>query len=164
MATFRFRLQPLLDLKNKAKEDAEKALKDRKNELAAEQQKLEDARRREQELIALRLKLRREVMAVGDGQSVNATEVRRRVEYVKALGFQIDTAKEAVYAQQLAVTEAEEKVKQAQAHVLECNREVDVLTKYRKKLEERFQREEEQKEALELDEIGNVLYSTRRRP
>jgi flagellar biosynthesis chaperone FliJ len=160
---FRFRLQPLLDQKTEAKEAAEKALVERQQELTAEKVKLEDARRREQELIALKLKLRREIMISGTGKSLSGNEVRQRVEFIKALGFQVDTAKEAVNAQQAAVTEAEDKVKTARAHVVDCTREVDILTKYRKKLEERFRREAEQKEALELDEIGNMLFTSRRR-
>lgn len=162
MPVFRFRVQPLLDQKIEAKEEAEKALVERQKELAAEKGKLEEARRKERDLIDLRLRLRRQVMS-NAGHPLSGDEVRRRVEYIKDLALQADAAKEAVYSQQLVVTEADEKVKAAREHLAECTREVDILTKYRKKLEERFLRDAEQKEALELDEIGNMLYTSRRR-
>ena len=97
------------------------------------------------------------------GGSIAGTEIKRRVEYIKFLGQEADTAREAVYAQQLVVTEAENKLKAARQHLTECTRDVDVLNKYREKQEKRFLRAAEQKEALELDEIGNMLYTNRRR-
>jgi hypothetical protein len=55
-------------------------------------------------------------------------------------------------------------VQDAKGRVEEARREAEVLAKHRKKQEERFLREAQAKEDLELDEIGNVLYSTRQRP
>jgi len=162
MPAFRYRLQPLLDRKSELKEEAEKALVERQKEVAAEKDKLEAARRKQQDLIDLRLTRRREIMST-TGQPLNGDELRRRVEYIHALALEVDSAKEAVYAQQQVVSEAEQKLKAARDHLTDCTREVDILTKYRKKLEERFLRDAEQKEALELDEIGNMLFTSRRR-
>ena len=162
MKGFRFRLQPLLDLKLKAQEDAQKALDDRKKELAAEEKRLEEARQHEQDFIDTRERLRREVMVSSAG-AITGDEVKRRVDYIRFLAQEIDTAKENVYAQQLVVTDAETAVNAARDHLAEATRQVDILEKYREKQETRYKRELEQKEALELDEIGNVLYSNRRR-
>jgi len=161
MSGFRFRLQPLLDRKIELKEQADKALIERQRELAAEKERLEQARRHEQELIEKKKKLRREIMS--SQGTITGDEIRARVDYIAFVGQEIDRAKEGVYAQQLVVSEAEDKVKAARDHLAECTRDVDILTKYRGKLEARFLRDAERKEALELDEIGNMLYSTRRR-
>jgi flagellar export protein FliJ len=162
MSAFRFRLQPLLDRKNELKEEAEKALLARQKELAAEQERLEAARRHEQDLIEKKQRLRREIM-VNQGGVISGDEVRRRVEFIRFVGQEVDTAKEGVYAQQLVVAEAETRLKAARRHLVECTRDVDVLVKYRERQEARFLRDLERKEALELDEIGNVMFTNRRR-
>jgi flagellar FliJ protein len=162
MAVFKYRLQPLLDQKLRVQEDAEEALAQRKKELREAEAHLEELKRREQELIAKRENLRRGVLDTGEAATLTVDAVKKRVEYVKALGLDIDAARDDVFSQKMVIDECNEKVGAAQKHLLECQREVEILTKYRDKLEQRFRREQEQKEALELDEIGNVMYMTRR--
>ncbi len=62
------------------------------------------------------------------------------------------------------VETCEAALKEAKEHAAEARREVEVLAKHREKQEQRFRRELEAKEEVALDEIGNVLYATRRRP
>jgi flagellar biosynthesis chaperone FliJ len=57
----------------------------------------------------------------------------------------------------------EERLAEARRDLGEITREVEVLHKHRERLEQRFLREIERKDALEQDEIGNVLYMSRRR-
>src|SRR5436190_7957332 len=122
MSAFRFRLQPLLDRNNELKDEAEKALRDRRKELASEQERLEAARKHEQDLIGQKQKLRKEIM-VKQGGVISGDELRRRVEYIRFVGQEVDTAKEGVYAQQLVVAESEAKVKAARQHLVECTRD-----------------------------------------
>jgi len=64
----------------------------------------------------------------------------------------------------LLIEDCKEQVDLAQRHLAKCSREVEILNKHREKLEQRFRREAERKEALELDEIGNMLYSGKGHP
>jgi len=164
MPGFKFRLQPVLDQRVAAEEEARKTWTLRQEEWRAEQRRLEEAKRKEQDLIARREHLRRNLMAPAPGEnSLPSGGIKQRVEYVKALGLDIEAARDAVFSQKLVVEEAEEKVKEAHKHMLECQRQVEVLEKYRERLEQRWRRELERKEEAELDEIGQTLYSTRRR-
>lgn len=163
MATFKYRLQPLLDQKVKLQEEAEDALAERRKELRAAEARLEELKRREQELIAKREDLRRNVATAAPGETLSGDSIKKRVDYVRALGQDIDAARDDVFGQKMVIDDCNEKVDAATKHVAECRREVEVLTKYRDKLLDRFKREEERKEALELDEIGNMLYMTKRR-
>jgi flagellar export protein FliJ len=164
MAAFKFRLQPLLDQRIEAAKQAEEAYAARQAALRAEQQRLEDLRQREQDLVAKRQHLRRNIMTPEPGASgLSSGGVQQRVEYVKALALDIDRARDEVFSQKLVVDEAEERVAEAKKHMLECQRQVEVLEKYRERLAERFRREQERKEELELDEIGNMLYMGKRR-
>src|SRR5262245_45698136 len=163
MAAFRFRLQPLLDRKIETLEEARKALQARREELAAEEARLEECRARVRELTAKLEDLRRNIMTPAPDNTISGDEVRRRAEYLKALGLDVEAAKDAVFAQKLVVDECADKVKDAERYLAQCRRAVEVLEKYRDRLAERFRREQERKEAAEQDEIGNVLYMSRRR-
>ncbi len=164
MARFTYRLQLLLERKEEAKKEAERELTRREQELESQREVLKSLQQREQELIEKRGQLRRELLIKpGDGGELTAQEVVTRSEYVKVVGLQIDEARSDILSQQLVVDEHEAKVREAKVRVDEARREVEVLTKHRAKQEERFLRDLEAKEELALDEIGNVLFTTRRR-
>jgi len=162
VATFRYRLQPLLDQKSREKEEAEEALAERQKELRAERQKLEELRKKEEQLAAQRDGLRRSLLDGGSERPVTGDEIRRRVERLRALGQDVETARDAVFSQKIVIEEAEERLENARRQVAECTRQVEILTKHRSKLERRFLAEAERKEALEQDEIGNILFMRNR--
>jgi len=165
MAQFVYRLRLLLVQKEELKKEAERELALRQKELEAQREHLEVLQRREQELVEKRDRLRRELLnKSGEQDALTAHEVRERAEFVKVMGVQIEEAKKDVLVQRTVIETCEVKVQQAKSLVEEAKREVEILTKHRAKQEERFMREERVKEELELDEIGNVLFTTRRRP
>src|SRR5262249_33579808 len=95
--------------------------------------------------------------------TLRAPEVQGRKAFVEALGEDVEKARDAVFSQEMVVQERNEGVGTATRQVAECTRQVDVLEKHRGKLEKRFRDELESKEALEQDELGNVMYLMRRR-
>jgi flagellar biosynthesis chaperone FliJ len=164
MAQFTYRLQLLLERKEEAKKEAERELTRREQELESQVERLKGLQRREQELIAQRGRLRRDLLCKpSNGGELTAHDVVTRSEYVKVVGLQIEEARSDIVTQQQVVEEYENKVREAKLRVDEARREVEVLTKHRAKQEERFLRDLEAKEELALDEIGNVLFTTRRR-
>jgi len=165
MAQFVYRLRLLLEQKEELKKEAERELALRQKELEAQREHLEVLQRREQELVEKRDRLRRELLnKSGEQDALTAHEVRERAEFVKVMGVQIEEAKNDVLVQRTVIETCEVKVQQAKSLVEEAKREVEILTKHRAKQEERFMQEERVKEELELDEIGSVLFTTRRRP
>jgi flagellar biosynthesis chaperone FliJ len=165
MAQFTYRLQLLLEQKEDAKREAERELARREHELEMQVAALRSLQQRQKELVERRERLRRELMAKpGEQGTLMAHEVLERSEFVKVVGLQIDEARNDVQLQRTVVETYELKVQEAKKSVEEAKREVEVLTKHRAKQEERFLREQQAKEDLELDEVGNVLYTTRRRP
>ena len=159
MARFRFRLQIVLDQKLEIKKQAEEDVAKRQAELVSEQTALTRLQHREESLVQELKIARRELAYISSttGESVFTYFAR-----IESLNQDIDSARDAVFAQELVLDEFKEKVEQAKAHLMNCSREVEALTKYRDKLEQRFMRQLEQKEDLELDEIGNMLYMNRR--
>lgn len=162
---FTYRLQLLLERKEEAKKEAERELTREEQEHQSQLEVLQSLQCREKELIAKREHLRRELLSKpGEGGTLTAREVQDRSEHVNVVGVQIEEAKGDVLSQALAVEQCELRVKEARKRVAEARREAEVLTKHRTKQQERFLRELQAKEELALDEIGNVLYTTRRRP
>ena len=159
---FVYRLQVLLDRKEEARKDAERELARREQELRSQQEKLESLRLREQKLREHRDQLRRELLSNTRESAVSAREVQTRSEYVKQVGLDIDQARSDVVAQGAVIEQCQGAVREATQRAAEARREVEVLSKHRAKQQERFLRELQAKEDLALDEIGNVLYSTRR--
>jgi flagellar biosynthesis chaperone FliJ len=164
MSQFTYRLQRLLERKEDAKKEAERERGREEQELQAAIEVLESLRRREKELTERRTQLRRELLAKPDsGDTLTAGEVLHRSQNVKTLGLNIEELKSEIVLQSDMVEQHKLRVEQAKARVAEARREVEVLTKHRTKQQERFVRDLQTKEELALDEVGNVLYTTRRR-
>jgi hypothetical protein len=163
VSAFKYRLQLLLEHKEEAKKEAERELLKEEEQLQAEQKVLETLRVREEDVRKRREQARRDLLSTSDpARSLTAEEVQQRSDHVKGLGLQIQQARTDVLAQQIVIEERELGVELAKEQLKQARREVEILVKHRSKQEERFLREEQAKEELALDEVGNVLYTTRR--
>ena len=164
MSGFIYRLQRLLEHKEDATKEAERELANEEEQLKAQLETLEYLRLREQELRSNREHARRDMLAsTHPGDPLSAEEVLRRSEYVKELGIQIEQSRSELISQQIVIEEHEMSVELARERVKQARREVEILVKHRSKQEQRFLREEQAREELVLDEVGNVLFTTRRR-
>jgi flagellar biosynthesis chaperone FliJ len=163
MTAFIYRLQTLLEQKEEAKKEAERELGLREQELTRQRAILEGLRRKVKELTEKRQNLQRQLMVKSDEMAaLTANDVQLRIEFIKVVGLQIEEALSDAASQRTMVEECESRVEEGKQLVREANREVEVLQKHRSKQEDRFLKEQEKAEELALDEIGNVLYTTRR--
>ena len=161
MAKFQYRLQPLLDLKTERKEQCELALAERRRELAAEQEALVELEEKRVRVGAALTDALRSRLAAGAGASGLA--LAQQTDYLRGLTADLTEAKSAVIAQQLRVREFERRVETARRQLADAVREVEVLEKHRERLQQRFAREQERKDALEQDDMGNVIFNQKRR-
>jgi flagellar biosynthesis chaperone FliJ len=157
VAQFRYRLQALLDQKGQAKKEAEHSLADAQRELRTTQEELE-ACRREQDASAGRLRRARaeRVSSVIGGSS--GEEMRWRRDYIGRLLDEYKDATNAMRAQELSVSEAEDRVAAAREMLASRSRDVEVLEKHKAKLERRFNDDAARKEALDQEEMANVIF------
>jgi flagellar biosynthesis chaperone FliJ len=157
VAQFRYRLQTLLDQKVQAKDEAQHALANAQRELRTEQGELEECRR-EQEARAERLRQKRaECVAPTMGGS-SGELMRLRRDHIGRLQDDWLDASKATRAQELSVNEAGERLGAARETLASRSRDVEVLEKHRARLERRFNNEAERKEALEQEEMANVIF------
>jgi flagellar export protein FliJ len=161
MAQFKYRLQPLLDLKIERRDEFELALAERRKELAEEQQALAGLECARDTLAARLVEALRSRLAAG--KEANGYELSQHTEFLRGLTADLTAAKSAVSAQRFRVQEFEERVVDARRDLTDAAREVDVLKKHRERLESRFIRALEHKEAVEQDEMGGIIFNQKRR-
>jgi flagellar biosynthesis chaperone FliJ len=161
--TFKYRLDPLLNQKAQIKQDAEQSLVARSRELTEEEKRLAEVKQHETELLSLKERAKHELLNPGGGTQITGEEIRRRLDYLRGVDHDVETARGEVFAQKQAVDESQEKMIQARQFLAECAREVEVLEKHRDKAEARYVQQVEKKEANELDEIGAHLFISKRR-
>jgi flagellar export protein FliJ len=161
--TFKYRLDPLLNQKTQVKQDAEESLAARSRELTEEERRLAEVKQHEAELLSLKERAKNELLNPGGGKQITGEEIRRRLDYLRGVDHDVETARGEVFAQKQVVDESQEKLIQARQFLAECAREVEVLEKHRNKAEARYVQQAERKEANELDEIGAHLFISKRR-
>jgi flagellar export protein FliJ len=161
MPLFQYRLQPLLDMKIERKDELEAALAQRRKELAVERDALAELERAQEALTARLADALRARLGAGSG--ANGYVLGQHTEYLRGLAGDVTAGKGAVSAQRLRVREFEGRVTEARRLLAEAAREVDVLKKHRERLETRFRRALERKEAVEQDEMGGIIFNQKRR-
>jgi flagellar export protein FliJ len=161
MARFTYRLQQLLDLKLERKEQLQQELGRRQRELAAEQEAGEELRRQrilvQENLTAAQSSMR------GGTQGTSGRIIQQHADYVRGLSADLSAAKDAEFAQELRIREFEGRVASARRLLADCSREVEVLNKHRDRLERRFLKELEKREAIQQDDITNSKFHPERR-
>jgi len=164
MAGFVYRLQLLLEQKEEARKAAEREVTRREEILQAEMQVLDDRCKEKEQLVERREQMRRNLFVSPEGPGgLTAHEIQRRTDHIKAMDLHVKDAEQNIAAQRLVVDQCRSDVEHAKQLANEARREAEVLVKHRDRQKERFVREEMAKEELALDEIGNVLFTTRRR-
>ena len=163
MAGFQYRLQPLLEQKTAARENAAEMLASRQRELRQEQDTLTGLRNKEQELTEKKACARRSLITEAPTAGISTEDIRRRVLWLKHLEHQLEQARDDVFSQRIVIEDCERSVDEARQALVECTRQEDVLKKHRERAQHRFRKEEERRDALEQDEIGSLLYAARKR-
>jgi flagellar biosynthesis chaperone FliJ len=158
VAAFRFRLQCLLDQKLSKKEDAARILATRQGELRAEQQYLAVLERQAdnlaREILTVRLQMLR-------SEPVFARNLIHQTAYLGGLHGDEESVRKASAAQEYVVDHAKAKLNQACEDLARSSREAKMLKNFRDKLEQRFLKDAQRKEEIELDEAGMILYLSR---
>jgi flagellar biosynthesis chaperone FliJ len=159
-----YRLQVLLEMRERAKEEAENAFSDAVK--AAEKQKAE-LKRMEQELEKRKAERKQKVMAYlqqlmakGSAGPNNFTMMNRYEERLKdeeaQLALEIEQQKEAVKV-------AEKLVEQRRREMAEAAKELKAIEKNKEAFLKQVRAERQAKEELNQEEIGNTLFLMRQR-
>jgi len=160
---FKYRLDPLLHQKTQVKQQAEQSLAERSRELTEEERRLAEVQQHEAELLSLKERSRNELLHTGSAKQLTGEEVRQRLNYLRGVDQDVESARGEVFAQKQVVDESQVKLIQARQFLADCAREVEVLEKHRNKQEVRHHNELERKESHELDEAATHLFISKRK-
>jgi flagellar export protein FliJ len=159
----KYRLQPVLDKRQKIKEAAEKALGEAQKKVEAEKKKEEECVQRvvqaKQKKEDSKAEMHRKML---EGK-VEVEKIRMHKDYLKSLDFDIKKAEEQLVEQKGRVAAAEKVVEQKRNELVEATKEFQAIEKHKEKWETALKKEMEEAEQKEAEEIGNVLYLQRKR-
>lgn len=155
----KYRLEPILVEKERLREAAVHFLNKKKDDLAAEEQKLADVQAELQAAIDRKAQMIQEYNDNMFGGKYNIDEIKIRKLHIEDMGFKIKEIQQAVENQRKAVARAETEVRKAEDALIAASKEVQVMEKHKENWQRTLKEEELKKEAKELEEIGQTMYT-----
>ena len=158
----KYRLQIILDKRQKIKEDAEKLLSEAQKALEGERTKeqqcvqaVEDAKQHKENA---KKELNEKIL---EGK-LSVDRIRMGKDHLKSLDFEIKKAEEKLQQQREKVKEAEAFVEQRRAELVEKTKDYQAIEKHKEKWAQNVKRDIENAEQNEQEEVGNVLFVQRK--
>lgn len=154
-------LKQVLEVKRKRVEDAEKVVTEKKKALEAEEEKLK-AREKERDEVKKhhndKLKQMRDEMDGG----TTSPKIQQMKAYLKVVVEKLAVEEKKVADQKAQVQTAEKNLEAAKEELKRKRQEVDKLVTHQKDWEKEMLKEEEIMEGREQDELGSVMFLSRR--
>lgn len=158
---FVYRLQILLEQRERGLEDAQRELAAKLEELESSKKTLEVLTRKAEEATEAGQRAAAAVTAPSP-DPVSVSQLMERVERAKALQREAGYAKDEVIEQRIAVQDAEDAVEESRNRLADAMRAVEVLRKHRQRAQDKYRRSEGDREAAEMDEAGVAVFNRRR--
>jgi flagellar export protein FliJ len=159
-----YRLQTLIEMRERAKEEAEQAFSNSVKALAKEKEELQ---RLEQELVTrkamrkqkvqeyLQQVMAKGVTGIGGFNQMNRYEERLKDEEAQ-LALEVERQKDAVIT-------AEKLVEQRRREMAEAAKELKAIEKHKENWKKQLKEERDKREEMNQEEIGNTLFMMRQR-
>jgi hypothetical protein len=155
-------LKQIIEVKQKRVEDAEKVVKEKQIALEKEKEKLAQREAdRDKAIGHHKAKLDQLRAALDEGTTTD--KIMQMKEYLKVAKEKVKIEEKKVKEQQNQVEIAAKNLQIAENELRMKRQEVDKLHSHRKDWEKEMRKEEDIIEGREQDELGNVIYLSRRR-
>lgn len=153
-----YRLQTLLEMRERAEEEAKNAFADAMNQLHQEEAFLKELQEELERMVEDRKRRRQEYadkLASGEMKITDQTAAYRFIDRMKEMEQEQQGR---IDAQREAVREAEKVVKRAQEALVVASQELKALQKHKEKWAEQVKKERQAKEEAAMDEIGQTIF------
>lgn len=159
----KYPLEQVALIKQKKLEEAEKVLKQKKEALVKEEEKLVLVEKERDKVKAHRLdKLTQ--LREGLDQGISTAKIQQMKQYLKVVDEQLKVKEQKVQEQLKAVNLAKTEVEKAREVFLQKQQDVEKLSLHRKEWDKEIQKEATQKEQVESDELGSASHARRKKP
>ena len=153
-----YRLQTLLGLREKAKNDAERHLGDCLRILKEEEERLEEMRAELRRMIASREAKSRDYAEKQMRGEMSAQAMIGAQAYIERMKELEEGQERAIEGQERVVENKKDDVDNARALLVEANQELKALEKHKEKWAEKVKKERQAKEEADLDELAQTMY------
>lgn len=157
----RYRLQPLLELKIRAKKRAELRLAQAIARLEQEKKRLKKLEEEKEAIIKRRKEYRRELhQKVSTGQA-HVKDGTVRVNFLRKLEEDEKKKEEEIRLEKQVIENCELQVKRARRDYIDAAKDLRVMEKHKDLWRKKLQLEISRQEEREMDELGNVIHQMR---
>ncbi len=150
-------LEQIAIIKQKKLEEAEKTLREKKNALEKEQEKLAAAEKERDEVKDHRFAKLTQLREKMD-EGAPTDKIQQMRQYLKVVDEKLRAKEHKVKEQQKSVDAAKHQVELARADLVKKQQAVEKMSMHRKEWEKEMKAIEERKEAVETDEMGSILH------
>ena len=153
-----YRLQTLLGLREKAKDEAERHLSDCLKILKDEEDRLAEMEAELRRMIASREAKSRDYAEKQMRGEMSAQAMIGAQAYIERMKELEEGQERAIDGQKRVVESKERDVEQARGLLIEANQELKALEKHKEKWSEKVKKEQQAKEEADLDELAQTMY------
>lgn len=157
----KYRLQTLLEIRERAEEEAKQVFAEAMSQLHAEQQTLQEMKDELERMVEDRKRRREEYANKLASGEMKVTDQSAAYRFIDRLKEKEVEQKGRIDGQRENVREAEKQVKRAQDALITATQDLKALQKHKEKWAEQVKKERAMKEADMLDEIAQTIYQQR---
>ncbi len=159
----KYRLQALLEIRERAEKEAKDAFAAAMNQLREEEQLLKDFEDELQRMIEDRHRRREEYAQKLASGEMKITDQSNAYRYIDRLKEKETEQQGKIDGQRENVREAEKALKRAQDLLIQASQDLKALEKHRENWLKKLKKERQLKEEDNMDEIAQVMYQQRGR-
>ena len=158
----KYRLEPLLRLKARARRQAEMALARAIGDLEREKKRKEELGEEKQNIIDTKREVRQDLDQVLTSEQGMVSDSYRYTDYLRGLDDDEKQKEREIERQELVIDDAKIVVARARRDYIDAAQEHKVMEKHKDLWEKRRQKEISDREEKELDELGQVIHQMSR--
>jgi flagellar biosynthesis chaperone FliJ len=153
-----YRLQVLLEMRQRAEKEAQDKLQEEKKRLSAEKKKLQDLKDQKQQMIEARLARRDELTQKMRSGQMAVKKVQEEYRYLDRMAQEITAMDDVIYRQGEVVRGQEVEVQRALEVLVEKSKELKAIEKHKEKWQKEVKAERQRIEEDRMEEVGQNIF------
>ena len=158
----KYRLQPLLIVKEKHKKQCEIEMGRAIRNVAEQKERLKTLEQEKENIVKRKLQARLDMSRQVAGGETRIFDSGLHLNYLDKLQDDVVAKEKEIERQHEVIKEAEERVKKARRDYIDAAQDLKMMEKHKELWEKKLQQQLNYKEQKELNELGNVVFQIRR--